>query len=231
MRSIDFKKPVLVAVGLVLALCVHAQTYELSGKWYTAEFVRGAWHGKHGLPNVYCLTFPSAGAATEIGQGFFNARGIFLTQVRYPDQLTVSIVASSVPAGRTSDQEVSSLLALERGGEASYGTTYNISETQSDFGRVVNLRIKNVAPSGRSAPFPLVRPMIRPAREPIETLSVHRLFVRGPDRFEVAVFQVAPTPSTETTEAEMTARLTAIADQTVTSLQTCTGSIPVRIPK
>lgn len=207
------------------------QTYELEGKWYTMKWSAGAWNGEHRLPNVYCVRFPAASTALELGHGFYNRSAIYLTQVLYPEKTGAFVVASTIPAGRSADEEITRLLSLERSAEAGYGTTYNITETQGLFGRTIGLRIKNVAPRGRNAPFPLVRPIIRPAREPIETLSVHRLFVRGPDRFEVATLQLAATPASETAEAEMTQRLTVLADEIVASLQSCTDSMPVRSPR
>jgi hypothetical protein len=208
-----------------------AQTYELSSKWYTADWTAGTWPGKHGLPGVYCLTFPMPDTATELGYGFFNENSIHFTQVRYPDRVAAYVVSSTVPAGRSASEEVSRLLSLERQAEAAYGVSYGISEGISSFGPTVSLRIKNVAPKGRSAPFPLVRPIIRPAREPIETLSVHKLFVRGLDRFEIAAIQLAPEGASDATEAEMNQRLVKLVDQIVQSLQSCTASIPLRTAK
>jgi hypothetical protein len=52
-----------------------------------------------------------------------------------------------------------------------------------------------------------------------------------PDRFEVATLQLAATPASETAEAEMTQRLTVLADEIVASLQSCTDSMPVRSPR
>jgi hypothetical protein len=225
-------KAILALVALTASALVAAQGYELAGKWYTMKWPPGSWSGKHSLPNVYCLTFPSASSAVELGHGFFKGGGIYLTQVLYSDQAAAYIVASTIPAGRSAEDELNRLRSNERQAEAAYGVSYNITENQSAFGTTINLRIKNVAPQGGKAPpFPLARPMISSARSPIETLSVHRLFVRGPDRFEVATFQFAPNPAGENAEAEMTERLTGLADQLVKSLQECTATIPVRIPK
>jgi hypothetical protein len=77
----------------------------------------------------------------------------------------------------------------------------------------------------------LVRPIYTPAKEPIESLAVHRLLVRGPDRFEVAVLQMAKQPANDNTEREMTQRLTALADELVGSLQACTAAFAPRTPK
>jgi hypothetical protein len=225
------RRLILLLVALVLPGLANCQTYQLEGKWYTMKWTAGSWHGEHKFPPVYCVKFPAANTALELGHGLYNRNAIYLTQVLYPEKTGAFIVTSSIPAGRSADEEINRLLSVERGAEAAYGTTYDISETQTLFGRTIGMRIRNVAPQGGNAPFPLVRPMIRTPRPPIETLSVHRIFVRGPDRFEVATLQLAPSGATETTEAEMTQRLTLLADEIVSSLQACTGSMPLRSPR
>ena len=229
-RQWAYKLVLTLAVTFV-ALPVVAQDYKLSGKWNTMTWSSGSWKGQHNFPGVYCLTYPAASTATELGSGFFNGGAIHFTQVRYPERVGAFIVVSTVPNGRSASDEVARLLSLERQAEAGYGTSYNIVETDSALGTVLNLKIKDVAPESRNGPFPLVRPIIRPAKKPIESLSVHRVFVRGPDRFEVAVLQLAPERATENTESVMATNLTALADQIVASLQECTASIPLRAPR
>jgi hypothetical protein len=225
------RRVLLTVAAASLSFCATAQNYELAGQWHTMKWSPGSWNGTHRLPQVYCLTFPAAGTAIEMGHGFYNRGGIYLTQVLYPDRVAAFIVASTIPAGRSASEEVSRLLALERQAEAAYGVSYNIAKGETAFGPTVTLRIKDVAPQGRGGPFPLVRALVRPAKAPIETLSVHRLFARGPDRFEVATFQLAPEGANESIEAAMTERLTGLADRIVQSLQECTGSMPPRVPQ
>jgi hypothetical protein len=208
-----------------------AQTYQLEGKWYTATWTPGSWHGEHKFPPVYCVTFPRPQTALELGHGFYNRNAIYLTQVMYPENTGAFIVVSSLPAGRGAEEEITRLLSVERAAEAAYGTTYGITEMQTGFGRAIGLKIRNVAPQAGKTPFPLVRPIIRQARAPIESLSVHRIFVRGPDRFEVATLQLAPATANELTETEMTERLTALADEIVSSLQSCTARLPARVAR
>jgi hypothetical protein len=224
--------------GLLLALaatglsaCAAAQDFELYGQWRTMEWSPGSWSGKHALPSAYCVNFPAADTAVALGHGFYNRGGVYLTQVLYPGKVGAFIVASIIPKGRSANEEVSRLLAMEKNAEAVYGINYNITQADTAFGPTVNLMIKDVAPRGRTAPFPLIRAMIRPAKAPIESLSVHRLFARGSNRFEVATLQVAPDGATEATEAAMTERLTGLADRIVQSLQECTAAMPVRVPQ
>jgi hypothetical protein len=221
----------IALAALMLPASLPAQTYQLEGKWYTFKWTPGSWHGEHRFPSVYCVKFPAASTAIELGHGLYNRNAIYFTQVLYPQKTAAFIVTSSIPAGRSADQEITRLMAVERDAETASGTSYNISEMQTPFGRTIGMRIRNVAPEADKTLFPLVRPIIRPAREPIETLSVHRIFVRGPDRFEVALLQLAPTPASDSTEAEMTQRLTTFADEIVSSLQACTGSMSVRTPR
>ncbi len=212
----------LLLITLMLPAAVRPQAFQLEGKWQTARWTRGSWNGEHRFPPVYCVRFPAAHAALEMGHGFYNRNSIHLTQVLYTENIGAFIVTSTVPVGRSQDEEITRLLAGERVAETAYATSYNISETQTLFGRTIGLRIRNVAPRGGNAPFPLVRPLIRVARTPIETLSVHRIFARGLNRFEVATAQLAPNSATADTEAEMTQRLTVLADGIVSSLQSCT---------
>src|SRR5258706_10396911 len=97
-------RTLLVLLMLSSASLVAAQNYELHGKWYTARWSPGSWNGKHSFPNVYCVTFPSG--ATDLGHGFFNKGGIYLTQVLYPEQVSAYIVASTIPAGRSAEEEM-----------------------------------------------------------------------------------------------------------------------------
>jgi hypothetical protein len=222
---------VLAVAAIGLSTCASAQHFELYGQWHTMKWSPGSWSGKHALPEAYCLTFPAADTAIELDHGFYNRGGVYLTQVLYPGKVGAFIVASIIPKGRSADDEVARLLALEKSAEAVFGINYNIRQGETAFGPTVNLMIKDVAPRGRTAPFPLIRAMIRPAKAPIESLSVHRLFAHGSNRFEIATLQFAPDGANEGTEAAMTERLTGLADRIVQSLQECTGAMPVRVPQ
>jgi hypothetical protein len=219
---------VAVLAGAAMAFPADAQQYELSTQWQRANWAPGSWNGKHSFLPVYCLSFPDPGSARELRFASFNRNAIYLTEVYYPDDVRISVAVSSIPGGRTAESEMARLLTIEKQAETAYSHDYGIKESQTAFGPTINLRIKDVAPRGRSGPFPLVRAIIRPAHTPIETLSVHRLFVRGPDRFEVAAFQLAPQLAEAETELKMSEHLTSVADRTVQSLQECTQQLPIR---
>jgi hypothetical protein len=231
MTFLQLRRFLLALAAISLSFCATAQNLELAGQWRTVKWSPGSWNGMHRLPQVYCLTFPAAGTAMGMGHGFYSRGAIYLTQVLYPGMVAASIVASTIPTGRSASEEVSRLLAMERQAEAAYGVSYNIKQGETAFGPTVSLRIKDVAPQSRGGPFPLVRALIRFAKAPIETLSVHRLFAHGSNRFEVATFQMAPEGANASTEAAMTERLAGLADDIVQSLQDCTGSMPARVPQ
>jgi hypothetical protein len=56
-------------------------------------------------------------------------------------------------------------------------------------------------------------------------MSIHRLFVRLPDRYEIAIFQMAPDNADAKTEAEMERRLIQMADDIVSSLNKCSPQL------
>lgn len=212
---------------LLAAGTAGAQTYQPS-KGASEYFDPGAFDGKFQFDDVYCVTFPSAQNAFSFVERMYNRDAIHLVRVEYPGRFMANIVASTVPAGGSAAEEVARLRDGERAAERAYGTNYNITEFATQFGPTIGLRIKDVAPGGREGPFPLVRALYRAAKQPIESLSVHRLFVRGPDRFEIAVYQSAPANANDSTEAQMTERLTKFADELVASLQDCTAKMPAR---
>lgn len=195
-------------------------------------WLKGGWDGKHSFQNVYCVKFPHPEVAVDLAYALYNGGSIYLASVVYPDNLAASIVVSTIPPGRTPEFEVSRLADGERQAERAYGVSYNINEFTTAFGPTIGLRINNVASrSPDKEPFPLVRPIFSVPKESIRSMSVHRIFVRGLDRFEVATLQLAGQPTNESTESEMTARLTLLADELVSSLQSCTASLPRRISK
>jgi hypothetical protein len=205
---------------------VSAQQFK-AGPGSAVTFQPGSWDGKYRWTNVYCVTLPNSATARSVEERLLNNDRIHLLRVEYPSKLMANIAISTIPSGRNADEEVRRLADVERYAENAYKTSYNITEFSTKFGRTLGLRIKDVAPAGSQGPFPLVRPLLRPSTS-IQSLSVHRLFARGPDRFEVAVYQFAPETTTGATELEMTVSLTRLADEVVESLQSCTAQMPIR---
>lgn len=234
MKKIFSLLAVLSSLGLMaFPLSAIGETYMLSGQAITTKYTPGGWDGKFVFPNVYCTTFPMPAKATSLRQAFFNNKTVFLVDVLYPDKLVATIAVSTVPDSQDAEEAVAKILSNERNNEiamAKAGIGYKVSELSTDFRRTVAIVTTNPSLGDKNGPFPLSRSFFTsPSLEnPVGGISVHRLFVRGHDRFEVAVIQQAPQLSSISVGAEMTSRLTTIADEIVSSLQKCTASIPVR---
>ena len=218
---------------MAFSITAIGETYTLSGQAITTKYSPGSWDGKFTFPNVYCTAFPIPEKAVSLRQAFFNNKTIFLVDALYPEKLVTTIAVSTVPANQDSAEAITNILNNERNNEIAMvkaGIGYKVSELSTDFGRTVSVVTTNPSLGDKNGPFPLSRSFFTsPSLEkPVGGISVHRLFIRGHDRFEVAVIQQAPQLSSILVGSEMTSRLTTIADEMVNSLQKCTLSIPVR---
>lgn len=224
----------IIYSSLISIPAIAQDKYEIKGKAHDVQQLKGDWDGKHTFPKVYCTTFPTPKKAKSLRYAFSQHGAIYLVHVYYPNDLIAAIAVSTVPATKSSQVAFEQILSNERRYEEKLkkaGLSYTISEFPGAFGPVVGVVSKNTLGGNKQGPFPLTRSVISNPKQPIVSLSVHRLFVRGHDRFELAVIQRAPKPSTDTTEVEMTKSLTTMADEMLQSLQKCTASIPIRIPK
>jgi len=199
------------------------------------QYTKGAWNGKMSFPKVFCATVPTPDQITYVQQAMFNNNAIYLAEIPYPENALLTIVFSTIPTNQTSDEALSKMLVNEQNIATNLKKSnidYKVSELTTSFGKTIGIIAKNISGGdpATTGPFPLSRSFIANPKQPIATLSVHRLFVRGHDRFEIAAVQVASQPNTSTTETEMTERLTSLVEATVTSLQACTGMLPLRVP-
>ena len=203
--------------------------YPPSSEVVRTDLSHGEWLGHHVFHDVYCVEFPEPENAVGMNEQAYKGNAINLVRVIYKDNIMINIVASTLPEGRSASEEIERLHEMEKRSEEAYQHNYNISLTQGKFGSVIGLRIKNVAPAGSDAVFPLVRPLYQTAEESIRSMSAHRLFVRGADRFEIAVFQAAPSQPDRHAEREMTHRVTKLADETLQAFEECTSLSPLRL--
>ena len=220
----------VITTMLIFAASINAfsQEYTPSSKSMQQNFPNNSWDGSHKFYNVYCLDFPNSKEATGFDQRFYNNNGIHLSQALYPNYLSIYVAASTIPKGRDVKTEVARLHEIEKYGEKAYQHEYNISLSEGAFSEVISLRIKDVAPKGKNGPFPLVRPILNPTEKPIQSLSVHRIFARGPDRFEIAIIQAAPKGADKSTEQVMTESLESLMSTTLESFENCTSKLPFR---
>lgn len=229
----------LLVASLILVVSVmspaHSESYQLSGKSYEMTWPIGGWNGNLSFPGVYCATAPLPDKAERLTQAMFNQNAIYVAKIGYPEKLLLAVVFSSIPQGRSAEDDIAKLLATNRDTQVrakAASAVYEVSELTTSFGPTVGLRINNIeSDTASSGPFPLVRKLVIPPNGGLLSMSVHRLFARGPDRFEVAAMQLAPQPTSDSTEKEMRDRLTTMVEALTKSLQQCTGTLPVRVAR
>jgi hypothetical protein len=225
---------IFVTIGSACSLA-SAQAYQLSGKSYETSWTKGSWNGKLGFPDVFCAVMPQPADAQSMTQAMFNNNGIYLARIVYPETTLATVVTSTIPPGRSADEDIARLLASNREFQkraTSAGIRYDVTESRTDFGPAIGLTMTNITEGNKEGgPFPLARQFAIPKDGSLLSMSVHRLFARGPDRFEVAVLQLSSTPVAKPAEAEMEKKLAAMADAIVQSLQACTAQFPIRTPK
>lgn len=225
---------ILIAVATACTLA-NAQAFQLSGKSYETSWTKGSWDGKLAFPNVFCAVLPTPADAQSMTQAMFNNNGIYLARIAYPETTLATVVTSTIPPGRTAEEDIGKLLASNRETQkraVSAGIRYDVTEARTDFGPTIGLTLTNVTEGNKEGgPFPLARQFAIPKDGSLLSMSVHRLFARGPDRFEVAVLQLSSKPISKPVEADMERKLTTMADAIVQSLQLCTAQIPIRTPK
>lgn len=221
-------------VGILLALlppppAAIAAEYAFSNGPVTATWTGGSsWHGRHALPGVYCVQFPQPERAKSFSEGFLNGNAISYARAVYIDRLAAYVVTSTLPQGRTEAEEFRHLQDIERRSAEATGGRYRVSLSGDGFGPVIELQLHDMAEQHPEGPFPLVRAQLSNSGKPPVSISAHRLFVRGPDRIEVAVLAGADDASRADDGAALRQKVNAFADELLASLQACTAEMPGR---
>lgn len=226
----------LLFVFVVPGSFAQSETYQRSGEAVEQNFLKpGSWGGSLSFPTVYCATVPSPENAKSLYQAMYNGNSVYRAVIEYPEKVLLAVSFSSIPAGRSAEADVAKLLAMNRDTQGRLKGTpaiFEVSELTTSFGSTIGLRMNNVkSDTPDTGPFPLVRKLVLPSNGALMSMSVHRIFARGSDRFEVAAIQLAPQQQTNSTEEDMRSRLSAIVDALTASLQHCTGAMPMRVPK
>jgi hypothetical protein len=225
----------IITVFAIGAVMLHgvapAQSFEVSGKPIEMTWPTQDWKGQHSFPPVFCLTYPNPWSATSLVQVMFNQNTLYLARVTYRSNIAIYVATSTTPADRTPADEIEKLLSANRLSERATGGAMHVSELSTDFGPTVGIVIRNAVEGGASAPFPFVRKIAMTPDGSLQSLSVHRLFVRGPDRFEVAGLQYFGSPVEESQQEQAIARLTSAVNAVVSNLQTCTATMTIRSRK
>lgn len=180
--------------------------------------------------DVYCINMPSFRPAQDVVHGTLGGGAISFYRLRYGNDLSAYVVTSTVPKDRTAADEYQTLLQREY--DSSRAVTavasadrYRVDTGTSAFGPTVRLRLLNIGDQDPDEPFPVARPLLNVPDEPLQSLSVHRLFVHGGSRYEIAVLGV---PAEGETRTALETRATQLADTMVDSLQTCTAAMEAK---
>ncbi|PKO47328.1 MAG: hypothetical protein CVU29_02645 [Betaproteobacteria bacterium HGW-Betaproteobacteria-22] len=196
--------------------------FQQTGKIMAMSFPTKDWHGKHQFQKVYCATFPTPEKAQELQSAMFNQNAINLSSVDYDGFIRAAIAVSTIPENRTVEEELLRLSNNEKNFIAKSGLNTHMTEFTTLFGPTIGLRINNMAPGSAQGPFPLARAIFSSPENNIQSMSVHRLFARGRDRFEIALLQYVPDGVNPEKQQAMEKHLTALADNLTNSLQECT---------
>lgn len=224
---------------IALLACLSGTAGAQSGEVYTwtegPVVVRGSDGVREHLlkqtfMDVYCLDMPDAGPIENVVHGTLKGGAISYYRLAYTNGLHGHVVTSTLPNGRTASDEYARQLQREQDNAlairaATSGARYVVGTGTSTFGPTVEMRLLNVEGGNEDGPFPVTRPLLNVPDEPLYSLSVHRLFVHGGSRYEIAVLGV---PAEGESRTALEARATQLADTMVDSLQTCTASMEAK---
>ena len=230
-------KPVNFALASALLLTVFLsatgasaqQGFQLSSKFYEVEFVRGnSWDGQHRFSNVFCLTFPRSTDAKAIAEAMYNNNSLYFSRASYSDMTALHVVTSTVPAGRSVEVEIGNLEAQNQKNVDTYPANFKQTRVMGLLGPSLTLMIRNSLEGAKEKPFPFMRSVGNRVDGQLGSLSVHRLFVRGSDRIEVAGLRYFKAPIGADGEAEAISELSALVESAADSMQSCTAKLPPR---
>ena len=230
-------RTVLTLLTLTAASAVSAQQRGVSG-WADGPYrIQGTEDAQSRLfawrfLDVYCIDMPRLRPATDVVHGLLGGGAISFYRLRYQNDLSAYVVTSTVPKDRTPADDYRLLLRREQDNARAVNAVasterYRVDTATSSFGPIVRLRLLNIGPDDPDEPFPVARRLLDAPDEPLRSLSVHRLFVHGGSRYEIAVLGV---PADGESPAALEARAIRLADAMVTSLQTCTAKLQAGEP-
>lgn len=231
MRLLKFDViPALLLIALLGATDASAQqAFELSSKFYEASFIRGkVWGGQHRFGNVFCITFPRSTDVQALAEAMYNNNTLYFSRAVYNDMTALYVVTSTIPAGRSVEVEIGNLESQNQRNVDAYPSNFKQSRGTGLLGPSLVLTIRNSMEGAKEAPFPFVRSVMNRPDGQLGSLSVHRLFVHGRDRIEVAGLRYFKTPIGSDREAEATSELSAFVESAADSLQSCTANLPPR---
>ena len=180
---------------------------------------------RHLLPGVFCVEFPP-GAREPMEAVFTAGDAIHLARTTYRTHAAY-VVASTLPPGRDADAELAIQRTRARSVQAQVAPLVQTGERDGPFGPVLTMRMRDVAQRSPSGEFPLDLGFHDSAGGAPISFAASRLFVRGPDRIEVAII-ARPTGATPEQIAARQAEVDTLADGMLDALQRCTATLPPR---
>lgn len=230
------KRLPVAALGYALAALLHPahalaqQSFQLSSKFMEATFSGNkGWDGQHHFGKVLCLAFPRSGEVQAFAEAMYNNNGIYYSRAAYNDMTALYVVASMVPAGRSAEEELGNLASQNQRAVDAYPRNFSQGKATGELGPSLTLTVRNAKEGSKAAPFPLVRSIDNRPDAALTSLSVHRLFVHGRDRIEVAGLRYFRNAMDLEQEAQAAADLSAFVEQAAQSLQACTAKLPSRM--
>lgn len=214
----------------LLAVCVAAMAadgiqYRFSTGPDTRSFPEGDWNGVHGFDRVWCANFPEPAQVTSLHEGLMRGDAVYFLRAAYRDMTAAYIVTSTLPRGTTAAADMQAQLVRERANVAqatAAGARYAAQPVDTPFGPGVRVEIANVAERNADGPFPLTRPLLAGDPDHPATLSVHRIFARGGNRYEIALLGTPNPYVGKDPVGDLRAKLSARAAALQDSLTRCT---------
>lgn len=206
------------------------QPFQLSSKFYEVDFSRTKfWEGEHHFGNAFCLIFPRSHDAQTLAFAMYNNNTLYYSRVEYKDLTALYVVNSTVPAGRSVEVEIGNIAAQNQRSVDAYPAYFKQIQTTGLLGTSLTLTVRNSLEGTKDAPFPFARSIAGRPDGQLTSLSVHRLFVHGRDRIEVAGLRYFKAPIGQDREAEAVSELSAFVEAAADSLQSCTAKLPPRV--
>jgi len=204
--------------------------FQLSSKFYEVSFIQGNfWKGQHRFGKVFCLTFPRSTEAENLTEAMYNNNTLYFSRAGYKDLTALYVVASTIPAGRSVEVEIENLAAQNQRSVDAYPAYFKQTQTTGLLGPSLTLTVRNSLEGTKEAPFPFARSIANRPDGQLASLSVHRLFVHGRDRIEVAGLRYFKAPIGPDREPDVVSDLSALVEAAAESLQSCTATLPARL--
>lgn len=199
-----------------------------------AHFIDGAvvdvapetWDGRFRFADVYCTTFPLAGKARQRVSALFHGNAVSLVKVAYDAPYEVYVATSTLPAGRTREDEHHQQLAGLQAGASVVPELLQYDVVELEHGPVIRTRMTNVTyPREGEDPFPLqMRFFDSPGA--VRSIAESRLAIRAYDRVEVVALAAVPEGAGELEAALTRGLMAGIADAVLASLLECSATLP-----